>query len=847
MGILNITPDPKILVALTRTPMKPIDALCELIDNAIDSFEDIPSVGNQTNEIRVEIPTLGELGRSEESRPFIKVSDNGPGMVPEQLEKALIAGYSGKDWHGNLGLFGLGLNIATGKFARRTRFITATADSQEAILVDLDLNKIVKQRNFNVEFYSKPKSDYFGEDESGTIISLRGRWAEGEENHNFPKRLIQQGPGRVMEMLGRRYASLLRGDSGTKFSIFINNKICTPFEHCAWSARRSVMRRGHQMPIPAKLEFDKLIRTTARCLECGTVMGDDGKCATDESHSGKKPFEHRIRGWIGVQRFDDTSHYGIDLIRRGRAIRVSEKDAFFKFKPDFDDEILDYPIDAGGNYGRIIGEVHLDHVPVGPSKEDFERSSAEWIEAIEFLRGKSSLQPRKPGASENKSPLMQIYTGYRRVRKFGKADLYMTKWQDGPPGEPGKFVRIGREKEAEYYQKFINREKGYYEDDKWYELVDVQAPGDTYTPCPSCDADNPADAEICAFCQSLLKSKKCVNPDCGKDIPPSEKICSHCEYSQEPEGPWTCLVCKHSGNPPDKVECRNCKLPKGTVNQFSEENLMLNSSPDNSLSREIEVTTPDGDKIEKVTLEVRNASLKLGNIHIPAVIIERTAQNVLLFLDRSHPHFSLLSPHYAAAEAAADSILRLSTSITLGARKNEHNLIILTCKILDKYWKQDLVDEPDNVRLDIENLWMDVREKMVASLQDIAVDIFERMSKSQKSDMLSAMKDDNIELGEMTSLKESGRFMLHIPPDAITDIFSEYPDRFLGGNIWRDAWKIPEVPEETAAEMQEQYKKMYLNCLEDCVSFGHYKNPSSLLVHRARLSLRFLEEKLAAE
>ena len=34
----DFTPDPKVLIALTHTPMQPLDALCELIDNAIDSF-----------------------------------------------------------------------------------------------------------------------------------------------------------------------------------------------------------------------------------------------------------------------------------------------------------------------------------------------------------------------------------------------------------------------------------------------------------------------------------------------------------------------------------------------------------------------------------------------------------------------------------------------------------------------------------------------------------------------------------------------------------------------------------------------------------------------------------------
>lgn len=30
----DFTPDPKVLIALTHTPMQPLDALCELIDNA---------------------------------------------------------------------------------------------------------------------------------------------------------------------------------------------------------------------------------------------------------------------------------------------------------------------------------------------------------------------------------------------------------------------------------------------------------------------------------------------------------------------------------------------------------------------------------------------------------------------------------------------------------------------------------------------------------------------------------------------------------------------------------------------------------------------------------------------
>ncbi len=44
----DLTQDPKVLIALTHTPMQPLDALCELIDNSIDSFQFARLPGNAT-------------------------------------------------------------------------------------------------------------------------------------------------------------------------------------------------------------------------------------------------------------------------------------------------------------------------------------------------------------------------------------------------------------------------------------------------------------------------------------------------------------------------------------------------------------------------------------------------------------------------------------------------------------------------------------------------------------------------------------------------------------------------------------------------------------------------------
>src|SRR5205823_4083548 len=119
--------------------------------------------------------------------------------------------------------------------------------------------------------------------------------------------------------------------------------------------------------------------------------------------------------------------FGIDLIRNGRAIRISEQGAFFEHTDEFKKTVKDYPIDS--QYGRIVGEIHLDHVPVDFLKEDFQRSSEEWRRAMDFLRGTYSLQPQYwPGTEKNTSFVSKLFQGYRRVRNVGTRDMYMGYW-----------------------------------------------------------------------------------------------------------------------------------------------------------------------------------------------------------------------------------------------------------------------------------------------------------------------------------------------------------------------------------------------------------------------------------
>src|SRR6266704_1031316 len=88
----------------------------------------------------------------------------------------------------------------------------------------------------------------------------------------------------------------------------------------------------------------------ANCVECGS------------EHLELRP--RRIHGWLGVQRYLDESDYGIDFLRHGREIRSADKSLFTWSNPATGETLDEYPIEIPANQGRLVGEIHIDHVPV---------------------------------------------------------------------------------------------------------------------------------------------------------------------------------------------------------------------------------------------------------------------------------------------------------------------------------------------------------------------------------------------------------------------------------------------------------------------------------------------------
>lgn len=835
----NLTPDPKVLIALTHTPLQPLDALCELIDNAIDSFNVAKLQGAPIEFplVVVDLPGTAEINRGEGS---VRVRDNGPGLTADLAEKALRAGYSGNRPYDSLGLFGMGFNIASGKLGQVTRFLTARKEDNDALEAVVDLIAMQDSRSYDVpaKRISKP-----AEFTHGTLVEVKRWWAEGNPNNGFVKKLVSYGKNEIRRQLGRRYATILLQD---KVRILVNNDPCEPFEHCVWSDSRSLDRKGHGK-IPAVFRFNEVVGTQNRCSNCNDLIKQgENECPTCKSQSFRT-LEERIRGWVGIQRFDDANDFGIDMVRNGRAIRIGEKSAFFEFTDEFKKLIKDYPVDS--LYGRIVGEVHLNHIPVDFLKQDFQRSSPEWQRAMSYLRGDSSLQPSQPNADANQSPVFTLYQGYRKVRNFGKADMYMGVWD----ADADKPRRVSRDLEREYYEKFKAKQPGYYDDAEWWKLVEQadQRPLPELIDCPECQAQNLKEQEQCQVCGYVLIGKTCLNPECAKTIAKSAVSCGFCGTSQVPEvkEPWKCEVCGE-GNPPEADTCRRCTKTRGTEHPASIGYLKNNADKDDDLSAPgCSVELADGNYSQPIDVFtfVTRVPIEVAWQGPRVPMLAFKGEQVEIFIDKTHPLFKTyrmrVEPMVAAeiGQYLFEANRRLLTQTKAGA----HSISNLTWLVLQKRWADSLEDSADDIKEDIRRLFDAIRGRLPALVKDQAEDLFEDLSEDQKKSMVARMLGRNLDISKLGQMKSTGEYFTYVDEDTVVGIFRKLPGLFFDGGVWTLAYSgITDLPETVLREAQNRILAKHLNCLEDCAGFLNYDAPENLISQRARASVDFLLQGL---
>lgn len=834
----DFTPDPRVLIALTQTPIMPLDALCELIDNSIDSFTNSRLLGKKIEHptIWIDIPKKADLDKN---FGVVRIRDNGPGMTTEQAEKAIKAGYSGNNSIDTLGLFGMGFNISTGKLGIVTKFTTARKEDSFCTKTKIDLEEINETRSYQIDAEQTDKPVSF---ESGTQIEISRWWPEGHPNHGFIYKLVGYGLKKIREEIGRRYATILRENN---VQIIVNNDPCVAYEHCVWGSNRYVTNKKYGK-IQAKYEINHVLTTHRRCAKCRSIIPENESTCPSCGCTEIRSVEERITGWLGIQRFDDASNFGIDLIRNGRAIKIGEKRAFFEYTDEFQKVTKDYPIDSP--YGRIVGEIHLDFVPVDFLKQDFQRSSEEWINAISYLRGNSSLQPRQEGAELNDSIIYKLYQGYRKVRTAGTTDMYMGYW-DKAEGAP---KRISRDVEREYYEKFLAKEPGYFDDAEWWKLVEEASvpPAAPMITCPECGTQNLAEAEVCSTCGHIFRSKKCINAECGKEIPYSAVTCPYCETNQIPkvETPWTCNVCG-TKNLAGTTVCKHCHSDKGTPNPLNETEALKHAVKDDELSIEnLTIKLADGQSSNAFILDTYNSVNPLvspiTSDRLPIVLFKHV-DKVNIVLDKTHPVFVVcgMSPIEIMASEVASYIYDFHRTL---AGNPGHTVSNIAWQIIRKYWFDKVEISEDNITKRCNAMLSSIKDQISTVIDESLSDrFFNEMNEIQQKLFVNEILKNNIPLSRISDLKAKGTFITYVPNEFLLHVLEESPELFFNGNYWNVGYgeKIDGFSTSVIEEMDSCTLNNYRNALETIVLFISNKSNGIIELKRVEAALNFLNDK----
>lgn len=449
----DLTPDPRVLQILGEINLDQWKCLAELIDNSVDAFINARRAGEP-----VESPSVSiSLPTQDRADAAVSIRDNGPGMTIEQLERAVRAGWSGNNPLDNLGLFGMGFNIATARLGMVTEVYATRAGDQEWTGLRIDLNELRRTRSYHTPRLTRPKADPSAHGTEIKILQLKA-----DQRLYFSKNANHQ---KIRRQLSRVYAPLLLSKEDL-FSLQLNGQNVQAKRPCHWDPDRSVQGSDGK-PVHAVENFDYALPSRHYCLTCMISFSGQHGCPTSGPDCKTIEVKRRLHGWVGLQRYMHEEDFGIDIVRNGRVIEVQNKDLFVWTGGERPER--EYPIDDQRNRGRFVGEVHLDHCRVSYTKDRFERDDTSWAEMVTLIRGEGPLQPQKAralGFEPPNAPLYRLFQAFRR---------------SSPQGKTGRWSRIlavkNNERAMEMADLFNKGDPEYQTDDKWYALVEEEDRG----------------------------------------------------------------------------------------------------------------------------------------------------------------------------------------------------------------------------------------------------------------------------------------------------------------------------------------------------------------------------------
>ncbi|MEW1906178.1 ATP-binding protein [Streptomyces sp. NPDC086147] len=758
--------------------------VAELVDNSFDDFSEIVRSGVEWPDgfkVSVSLPSSanGEL----------VVTDTGQGMTYERLERAVRAGWSGNDMHDKLGLFGMGFNVATARLGKRTRVLTTRSGDSEWIGVEVDLDHI--KDDFEATDITEPKSDPAQHGTKIIIDRLHGKRVEW----------LRRNAAVLRNVLGSVYSWIL---DARGFELYVGGTKVKPVRHCRWGDDRSVLYNGKER-VPAYIEIDEVLQDGLACSDCGQWQLSQGDVCSDCGSDRLSVRKRRVWGWLGVQRYLHKTDYGIDFLRNGRKILRWDKQLFTWNNPDGvpGNEDPEYPIDLAHQGGRIIGEIHLDHVPVTYQKDAFEYADRSWRSAVELLRGVAPLQPKRAeslGYPENTRPLALLFKGYRR-NDAGVRCLV--------PGDGRKPVH---EDTRRWGHEFHRGNPDYQTDERWWQA---------------------------ALQHDEIKNK-------GKQVKTAASVPSQPDEQAVLDALGVPADAPASGVTPTATQGAVGMTGGGAptvVKQRTETRSERLARYERASTRHSYLSRPFGHpelgylNVETRLLKNSGPLLDDTGQGVPVLLDQRAGNELMAFLDVEHEVFQRFGADYA-------DLLLVELAPLLKVRsRSQWNPSQLLAGIRAQSLKDSALDGT-TVGAEARDLLNEIRSRAVAELNRAGghQEMFGRLTKEERhaaeESMIAAGR-----VGEVGALGEDAGFITYLPPLALVRMVDTTPEAFLDGRVFRGPYTTVHSPAARSLSLAR-----VTGYLADVATIGTFASEATVLqLQRARLSVTLLADELAGD
>ncbi|MDO3333019.1 ATP-binding protein [Mycobacteroides abscessus] len=759
---IDVTPHPRLLAVLGDIEFAPWQCLAELIDNAFDDFLAATS-RPVTPTVAISLP-----GRTSDHRDAqVWIIDNGRGMSLEHLNKALSAGWSSNARYGKLGLFGMGFNIATARLGNTTTIRTTRAGDSEWVTVTLDLRAMASTDSFIVPVIREPKDDPTDHGTQVIVSDLK------QEQHE----LLSRQQNKIRELLGDVYSYLLRE---RHFSLLVDGKAVQPLMPCVWGEDRFVVQRNERYP--AYISINKELTPLNACQSCGRWQDLVARECEECGSGDLEERERRITGWLGIQRYSHKSDFGIDFLRNGRKILLRDVSLFSWEDPNEPGArpSVEYPIEVPYE-GRIVGEIHIDHVRVNYQKNAFERNTVEWKHVVRTLRGEGPLRPniaRAAGYPSNETPIGRLFTGYRRLDPGLKSLV---------PGD-GSHAIHGKARE---WAKLFRRGDIQYQDDRiWYEAArqhdepTVTVPDEVIEVINNCGETN---------ARSRL------------DIPdPTDS---------EPQ----------PGDPTPPRETEDQKQER-----YRESGSVLHDVSG-------EYALPGFGSALKVTVYALNGAevADTNGERVPVYVQQQRGTDVHVFVDFDHPLFTEFG-----GDPREYAVLGIAEHIR-DRRGSHQSLSSIVAELMARCLTDQKVT-PGVLGARAHALLDRIRAAMLPVIAGNSEGFWSYVVEAEQAGAEQRLAQEGLD-ADWQQIRESGSWILYVSSAALSRLIQQRPGEFLDGKVFRTSYSS--FKDNHARALTVNRLIGYLNDAGQLAEHQTRRRPDEL--NRGKLSCRLLDDELA--